>query len=123
MIRPRMRFSITPSRFTSRSPVAASARAARRSTWSRLVLAQHVVDEVGRDRDLAPRLLLARIAALDQPGDDGAGPEGALHQRRFGEPVLEVVAEHVLGEELVEEARLGARRARSMSPIAQTASP
>ena len=66
-----------------------------------LVPAQHVIDEVGRDGDLPAGLLLARETALDQPGDDRAGAEGALHQRRFGEPFLEIVAEHVLGEELV----------------------
>jgi hypothetical protein len=33
------------------------------------MLAQHVVDQVGRDRDLAPGLALARMPALDQAGD------------------------------------------------------
>ena len=57
-------------------------------------------------------------APLDQPGDDGAGAEGALHQRRFRQPFLEIVAEHVLREQIVE---LTAPRARSppiMSPSA-----
>ena len=39
---------------------------------------------------------------LDQAGDDGAIAEGALHQRGFGEPFLEVVAQHVLVEKLRE---------------------
>ena len=60
--------------------------------------AEHVVNEVGRDGHLAPRLLLAGEAALDQAGDDGAVAEGALHQRRFGEPCLKVVAQHILIE-------------------------
>ena len=34
-----------------------------------LVFAQHVVDEVGREADLAPDLALARVVALDQPAD------------------------------------------------------
>ena len=80
-----------------------------------LVLAQHVVDEIGRDRDLPAGLLLARKAALDQPGDDRAMPEGALHQGGFGEPVLEIVAEHVLGEQVVEEAGLAADAGRDVA--------
>src|SRR5262245_10071512 len=64
-----------------------------------LVLAQHVVDEVGRDRYLAARFLLPREAALDQPGDDCASAERTLHQRGFVEPGFEVVAQHVLAEQ------------------------
>ena len=86
----------------SSRPVAASARAARRRMWSRLVLAQHVVDEVGGDRELAARLFLAGKPLLDQSGDDRAGAEGALHQRRFREPGLQIVAQHVLVEQLRE---------------------
>ena len=67
-----------------------------------LVLAQHVVDQVGGDRHLPPGLLLAGMAALDQAGDDGADAEGALHQARLGEPGVEIVAEHVLVEQLGE---------------------
>ena len=67
-----------------------------------LMLAQHVIDQVGRDRELAARFLLAGEAPLDQPGDDGAGAERALHQRRFGEPGFQVVAQHVLVEQLRE---------------------
>ena len=88
----------------------------------RLVLAQHVVDEIGGHRDLPPGFLLTRKAALDQPGDDRAIAEGALHQRRFGEPGLQVVAEHVLGEQVVEEAGL-ARNPLRQSPRPQTARP
>src|SRR5262249_16757048 len=64
-----------------------------------LVLAQHVVDEVGRDRHLAARLLLPREAALDQAGDDRAIAEGALHQSRFREPGFQIIAQHVLIEQ------------------------
>ena len=38
----------------------------------RVVAAQHVVDEVGGDGDLAAGLLAARVAPLDQAGDDRA---------------------------------------------------
>src|SRR5262249_20121717 len=64
-----------------------------------LVLAQHVVDEVGRDRHLAARLLLPRKAALDQACDDRAIAEGALHQSGFREPGLQIIAQHVLVEQ------------------------
>ena len=67
-----------------------------------LVAAQHVIDQVGRDRDLAPGFLLTGKTALDQAGDDRAIAEGALHQRRFGEPSFEVVAQHVLIEQVGE---------------------
>jgi hypothetical protein len=63
-----------------------------------LVLAEHVVDEVGGNGHLTPRLLLSRMAALDQARDDGSHPEGAFHQARLGEPGVEIVAEHVLVE-------------------------
>ena len=43
-----------------------------------------------------------RMAPLDQPGDDRAVAEGALHQRGFREPRVEIVAQHVLVEQLVE---------------------
>ena len=46
---------------------------------ARIVLAQHVVDEVRRDGDLAAALdlacSLAGMAPLDQPGDDGIDAE------------------------------------------------
>ena len=67
-----------------------------------LMLAQHVVDEVGGEQHLPPRLLRADEAARDQPGDHRAGLEGALHQRRFGEPGFEIVAQHVGIEQRVE---------------------
>ena len=53
-----------------------------------LVAAQHVVDEVGRDGDLPPGLLLARMLPLDQPGDDGAVPERALQKIRIRRATL-----------------------------------
>src|SRR6185295_19906818 len=64
-----------------------------------LVLAQHVVDEIGGDGHLPAGLLLPRMAALDQPRDDGANAEGTLHQTRLGKPGIEIVAEHVLVEQ------------------------
>src|ERR671924_1822188 len=66
----------------------------------RLMLAEHVIDEIGRNGHLPACLLLTRMASLDQSGDDGANPEGALHQTRFGKPGVEIVSEHVLIEEL-----------------------
>jgi hypothetical protein len=66
----------------------------------RLVLPKHVIDEVGGRRHLPSGLLLPGVAALDQPRDDGADPERALHQARLREPGVEIVAEHVLVEEL-----------------------
>ena len=70
-----------------------------------LVAAEHVVDEVGRDRHLPAGLFLARMPALDQPGDDGAIAERALQQVRIREPRLEIVAQHVLVEEIGERRR------------------
>ena len=92
----------------SRRPVAASAQVARMQDVVGLVAAEHVVDEVGRDGDLAAGLLLARMALLDQAGDQGAVPEHALEEVALGHPGIEIVAEHVLVEERG-EARLAAR--------------
>ncbi len=99
---PRMRASISPRRRTSNRPVAASARAARKQHVVALVRAQHVVDQIGRDRDLAAGFFFAGKAAVDQAGDDGAVAERALHQRGFREPGLEIVTEHVLVEQKFE---------------------
>ena len=60
-----------------------------------VVLAQHVVDQVGAEGDLAAGLLLARMAALDQARDHGAVAEGPLDQRALGHPLLEIVAQDV----------------------------
>ncbi len=64
--------------------------------------AQHVIDEVGRNLDLPPGLAAIEKIALDQPGDDGAIAERALHQRGFLQPFLEIVAEHVLAQQIGE---------------------
>src|SRR6478752_2900988 len=64
-----------------------------------LMLAEHVVDQIGGDGHLPAGLLLPRMAALDQPRDDGTDAEGALHQARLGKPSIEIVAEHVLVEQ------------------------
>ncbi len=71
---------------------------------ARVVPAQDVVDEVRGHRDLAPRLLASGfpvpyVAALHEPGDDGDLAEGAFHQVRFGEPSVEIIAQHILGKE------------------------
>ena len=68
----------------------------------RVVAAQHVIDEVRRHGDLASRLLAPAVAALHQARNQRHLAERALHQVRFGEPGVEVVAQHVLGEELPE---------------------
>ena len=52
------------------------------------------------------------MALLDQPGDQRAVAEHALQQVALRQPGLEVVAEHVLVEELG-EARLAAAKARA----------
>ena len=67
-----------------------------------LVLAQHVVDQVGREQHLAAGFLLAGEAPRDQAGNDRAGAERALHQRGFGKPRLEIVAQHVRIEQRIE---------------------
>src|SRR5215203_4801316 len=69
-------------------------RAQQQMIW--LMFTQYIVDEIGRDRDLAAGLLRARIAARDQARDDGVVAESALHESRFRKPRLQVVAQHVL---------------------------
>src|SRR5262249_33285023 len=64
----------------------------------RLMLAQHIVDEVGGNRELPARLLLARKTLFDQSGNDGAAAKRALHQRRFSKPRFQIVTKHVLVE-------------------------
>ena len=87
-----------------------------------LVLAEHVVDEVGRDRHLPAGLLLAGMALLDQPGDQRAVPEHALQEVALRHPGFEVVAEHVLVEQLGEASARPVSKARPRSPRPQTAS-
>ena len=64
-----------------------------------LMAAEHVVDEVGGERDLAAGLALAARPALDQTGDQGAGLERSLHHRALGQPRLQIIAQHVAREE------------------------
>ena len=64
-----------------------------------LVAAQHVVDEVGREADLAPGLALAGMLALDQPADHRHLTEGALEQIRLLDPVDELVLKDVRGQQ------------------------
>ena len=105
----------------SSSPVAASAQAASSRIWPGSWRPQHVIDEIGRDRDLAPRFDLARMAPLDQPGDDAQTCGTCASSGDFGEPRIEIVAQHVLVEQLVDASRPSAISA-AMSRNAQTAS-
>ena len=66
----------------------------------RLMAAQHIIDEVGREGDLTARLLGARLSALNKARNLGALLEGALHEEALIQPFFEVVAQHVLMEEL-----------------------
>ena len=66
------------------------------------MFAQHIIDEVGREQHLAAALLLTGEAARDQARDQRTIAEGALHQRGFRQPRLEIVTEHVGGEQRVE---------------------
>ena len=68
-----MRESISPSRLMSSKPGGGIRARRAQQNMVGLVLAQHVVDEIGRDRELAAGFFLAGEAPLDQPGDDGAG--------------------------------------------------
>ena len=43
-----------------------------------LVAAEHVIDKVGREADLTPRLALPGVLALDQPADHRHLAEGGL---------------------------------------------
>ena len=58
---------------------------------------------------MPPGLFLAGKAALDQAGNNGAGAERAFHQSRFLQPVLQIVAEHVLGKQVVKRDQAIAR--------------
>src|SRR5262249_10206204 len=67
-----------------------------------LMLAQHIVDEIGRNSKLAARFLFTREALFDQSSNNRTTAKCALHQSRFGEPGFQIVAEHVLIEQLCE---------------------
>ena len=122
MIRPRMRESMSLSLLTSSRPLAASARVACSRMWSGSWLLQHVVDQVGRDRHLPAALLLAGMAPLDQAGNHRAIAEHALEQVALVQPGLEIVAQHVLVEQLRRASARLVRNMPPMSPSAQTAS-
>ena len=83
-------------------PAAASGARSAQQDVVGIVLAQHVVDQVGAEGHLAAGLLLAGMAPLDQAGDHGTVAEGALDQRALGHPLLEIVAQDVDGEQLVD---------------------
>ena len=76
----------------------------------RLVAAQHVVDQIGGDRDLPSGLFLARMALLDKTGNHGAIAEGALEHKTFVEPGFQIVAQHVLVEEVRKRRALDGER-------------
>ena len=67
-----------------------------------LMAAQYVVDEIGRHRHLPPALFLAGMALVDQAGDHRAIAERALQEEAFVQPGLEIVAEHVLVEQVAQ---------------------
>ena len=60
-----------------------------------LVLAQHVVDQIGREGDLLAGLALAGMLPLDQPADHRDLPEGPAQQVRILHPVHEFVREYI----------------------------
>lgn len=62
---------------------------------ARLVLAQHVVDQVGGKGHLPPGLALAGMLALDQPADHRDLAECAFQKVRLLHPVDELVFEDV----------------------------
>ncbi len=68
----------------------------------RFVAAQDVVDEIGRDRDLPASLFLARMATFDQAGDHCTLAKRALQHEAFGKPGLQIIAQHVLVEQVTQ---------------------
>jgi hypothetical protein len=64
-----------------------------------VVFAQRVIKDIGRKRRLPPGLAAPGHGPFDQPGDNGRGPEGALHHRVAGQPGLERRAQPVGREE------------------------
>ena len=65
-----------------------------------LVAAQNVIDQIGRDRHLTSGFFLAGMAPLDQPGNDSAIAEGAFEQPAFLQPGFQIIAQHVLVEQV-----------------------
>ena len=72
-----------------------------------LVAAQHVVDEVGREADLAPGLALAGMLALDQPADHRHLAEGALEQNGSARPIRRIRCSRMSGENSACGSRIG----------------
>jgi hypothetical protein len=60
-----------------------------------LIFAEHVIDEVGREADLAPGLAFAGVLALDQPADHGNFAEGAFQEVAALDPFDELTLEDV----------------------------
>ena len=67
---------------------------------TRLVAAQHVVNDIIVEGHLPPGPVRPHDVLIDQPADHRAAPEGALEQRAFIHPRLQIVAKHVLIEQL-----------------------
>ena len=96
-IRPLIRASSSPSRARSIRPARRVGPGAAQQQVVRLVAAQHVVDQVGGEGDLAAGLLLAGKPPLDQARRSGrTGLKARLHHRALRQPGFQVVAQHVL---------------------------
>ena len=64
-----------------------------------LMVAQDIIDQIRRERDLAAGLFLSRKAPLDQSGNHGTIAKSPLHEVTFSQPGIEIISHHVLGEQ------------------------
>ncbi len=71
-----------------------------------MVPPQHVVDQVRIHRHLLPRFLRAWMVPLDEPGNHRDVAKRPPQHRAFRQPRLQIVAQHVLIEQLRHVARL-----------------
>ena len=60
-----------------------------------LVFLEHIIDQVGRERDLLAGLALPRLLAFDQPADDRHFAKSAAQQVAFGHPLDEFVGQNI----------------------------
>ena len=58
--------------------------------------AQHIENQIGRKRHLPAGLFMPRHVFLNQAGNHRAIAKRALHQSRFIEPSLQIIAQHIL---------------------------
>src|SRR4051812_41047742 len=65
----------------------------------RLVAAQNIVDEIGREADLASGLLLPWMLSFDQPADHRDLAESRLQKVRTLNPIDEFLLENIGGEQ------------------------